>query len=232
MAAVRETPEGLERLDVAPEHWGPFDKSHLLAFWQTVMPAAEEKKKVFVDDEVLCTLFERLAEATEPAKLHFRFVLGLILMRKRLVIYESARRERAGEGDGSTGDGSNGAKDVWVVRMKGRDDRLDLIDPKLNEEPGAGGQPAVGANPQRGVVGAGEQGEQGEQGKEDSPRRHGGHGEESQGWYFELRNLGMGSEDLGSEMLRVNVERCRNARGACHRGLHLHPDEPRTRPTA
>ena len=129
MAAVRETPEGLERLDVAPEHWEPFDKSNLLAFWQTVMPAAEEKKKVFVDDEVLCTLFERLAEATEPAKVHFRFVLGLILMRKRLVIYESTRRGTKPASAGEPG----AAKDVWVVRMKGRDDRLDLIDPKLDE---------------------------------------------------------------------------------------------------
>ena len=123
MAAVRETPAGLERIDVAPEHWDAFDKAGLLAFWQTVMPKGEEKKKVFVDDEVLCTLFERLADATEPAKVHFRFVLGLILMRKRLVLYDSTRHEQ----------GEEGPRDVWVVRMKGRDDRLDLVDPKLDE---------------------------------------------------------------------------------------------------
>ena len=122
MASVRETLEGLERVDVAPENWEQFDKSNLLAYWQTVMPAGEEKKKVFVDDEVLCTLFERLAEATEPAKVNFRFVLGLILMRKRLVIYESTRHESEA-----------GGRDIWVVRMKGRDERLDLFDPKLDE---------------------------------------------------------------------------------------------------
>jgi hypothetical protein len=122
MAAVRETPEGLERIDVTSESWPQFDKSTLLAYWQTVMPAAEEKKKVFVDDEVLCTLFERLGEATEPAKVNFRFVLGLILMRKRLVIYDSTRHEEA-----------DGGRDVWVVRMKGRDEKLDLFDPKLDE---------------------------------------------------------------------------------------------------
>ena len=49
MAAVRETTEGLERLDVAIEHWEALDKSDLLAFWHTVMPIAEEKKKVFVE---------------------------------------------------------------------------------------------------------------------------------------------------------------------------------------
>jgi len=119
VAAVRETPVGLERIDVAPECWSDFDKSNLLGFWQTVMRKAEEKKKVFVDDEVLCTLFERLGDATEPAKVNFRFVLGLILMRKRLVVYETTRHDDA--------------RDVWVVRMKGKDQRLDLIDPKLNE---------------------------------------------------------------------------------------------------
>lgn len=119
--AIRETPEGIGRVDVSPEAWEAFDRAGVLAFWQTVMPAHEEKKKVFVDDEVLCTLFERLADASEPVKVNFRFVLGLILMRKRLIVYEDARHEEGG-------------RDVWIVRMKGRDDRLDLIDPKLDEQ--------------------------------------------------------------------------------------------------
>src|SRR5437588_4998646 len=112
VAAVRETPQGLERIDVAPECWADFDKTGLLGFWQTVMRKPEEKKKVFVDDEVLCTLFERLGEANEAAKIHFRFVLGQILMRKRMVVDETTRHD-----DG---------RDVWVVRMKGKEQRLDL----------------------------------------------------------------------------------------------------------
>src|SRR5688500_2819268 len=120
-AAVRETPEGIERVDVAVEHWPAADKAGLLASWQTAMPRSEERKKRFVDDEVLCTLFERLADATETAKVNFRFVLGLILMRKRLVLYNETRREADG-------------RDVWVVRMKGKDDTLELVDPKLTAE--------------------------------------------------------------------------------------------------
>ena len=120
-AAVRETPEGIERVDVAPEAWEGFDRAGVLAFWQTVMPAHEVKKKVFVDDEVLCTLFERLADATEPVKVNFRFVLGLILMRKRFIVFEESRHDEGG-------------RDVWVVRMKGKDERLQLIDPKLDEQ--------------------------------------------------------------------------------------------------
>src|SRR5688572_18992216 len=124
VAAVRETPTGLERLDVAPEHWEAFDRVGLLGFWHTTMPRAEQKKKVFVDDEVLCGLFERLADATEPAKINFRFVLGLILMRKRLLIYETSRVE---------GDAEH-ARELWTMRFKGRDDRHDLLHPKLDEQ--------------------------------------------------------------------------------------------------
>jgi hypothetical protein len=73
-----------------------------------------------VDDGVLCELFERLASTTEPAKLNFRFVLGLILMRKRMIVYEDTRQEEG--------------KEIWSVRFKGRDDRLNLLNPKLDEQ--------------------------------------------------------------------------------------------------
>src|SRR5690242_20133145 len=115
MAALRETPAGFERVDVSLEAWPQFDRKDVLALWQTTMPKHEQKKKVFVDDQVLCELFERLADATEPAKLNFRFVLGLILMRKRMIIYENTRHE-----DG---------KEIWSVRFKGREDKLDLVNP-------------------------------------------------------------------------------------------------------
>lgn len=119
MAALKETPTGFERLDVCLNDWPGFDKEGLVGFWKTTMPLVEQKKKLFVDDEVLCQLFERIADATEPAKLNFRFVLGLILMRKRLIIYENTRQE-----DG---------REIWQVRFKGREEMLDLLNPKLDE---------------------------------------------------------------------------------------------------
>jgi hypothetical protein len=120
MAALRETPVGFERLDISHECWPTFERKDLLAFWQTVIPQHEAKKKLFVDDQVLCELFERLKDTTDSPKLNFRFVLGLILMRKRMLVYESSRDE-AGQ-------------DVWTVRFKGREDRLDLLNPRLNEQ--------------------------------------------------------------------------------------------------
>jgi hypothetical protein len=121
MALLRETPLGMERVDYALDAWPDVDKQNVLAFWQTTMlPPGAETKKLFVDDEVLCTLFERLSDAAEPNKVSFRFVLGLILMRKRLLVYEGSETR-------------NGV-DCWVVRFKGRDEKLPLANPHLDDE--------------------------------------------------------------------------------------------------
>jgi hypothetical protein len=123
-AAVRESAAGLERIDLDAACWEAFDKSPLLAYWRMTMPSAHgpAKPRVFVDDTVLCDLFDRLADtpADEPAKINFRFVLGLVLMRKRLLAYESTHVE--------------GGREFWTVRLKGRDQLIDLHNPRLDEE--------------------------------------------------------------------------------------------------
>ena len=119
MAALKETAIGFERLDVCMDCWEAFDKTDLVGFWKTHMPKTEQKRKLFVDDEVLCQLFERLSDASEPAKLNFRFVLGLILMRKRLIVYETSRMEET--------------REIWQVRFKGKEEQMDLLNPRLDE---------------------------------------------------------------------------------------------------
>jgi len=131
-AAVRESATGLERLDVGAECWDSVDKKPLLAHWRATMPDADgpAKPKIFVDDTVLCDLFERLAETplgdiaegegSIAAKANFRFVLGLILMRKRLLSYESTHVEKGQE--------------FWSVKLKGREQPFDLPNPRLDEQ--------------------------------------------------------------------------------------------------
>jgi hypothetical protein len=120
MAALRETPQGIERHDVCLDCSNHYDNADLIGIRKTTKPLVEQKKKLFVDDEVLSQLFERLADTTEPAKLNFRFVLGLILMRKRLIVYENSHADHAG-------------REIWQVRFKGKDQMLDLLNPKLDE---------------------------------------------------------------------------------------------------
>jgi hypothetical protein len=120
MAALRETPLALERLDVCMGCWESFDKAGLLGFWQNTLLPSTARRAMFVDDDVLCELFERLAETEEQGKIDFRFVLGLILMRKRRIVYESTRHE--------------GEKEIWSMRFKGREDKMDLVNPRLDEQ--------------------------------------------------------------------------------------------------
>ena len=126
MAALRESSEAYERIDVKLEHWDSFDRSDIVGFWKTHMPSAEAKKRTFVDDNTLCDLFERLGEVEDRAKTSFRFVLGLILIRKRLLSVEATARQPD--------------HDIWRVRLRGRDQFIDLIDPHPSDDEVAGVQ--------------------------------------------------------------------------------------------
>ncbi len=120
ITALRETPLGFERLDIKLSAWDAFDRTNIVAFWKMTMPRAEAKKKMLVDDNVLCDLLERLQDVESVDKQCFRFVLALILMRKRLVTYENTRFENE--------------KEIWTMRRRGREESFDLIDPKPSDE--------------------------------------------------------------------------------------------------
>lgn len=82
----------LERVDCSIEAWkGPPEDA--FCFWRSHVPVKEKKKAVWVDDEVLVNLFARLANEKDDLKIRFRFVLALLLMRKRLLKYEQTARD-------------------------------------------------------------------------------------------------------------------------------------------
>ena len=171
VAAVRETDQGFSRLDVAPECWADVDRANLIAYWRTTMPRPSDKPKRFVDDGVLMEMFDRLespGDAADPAdpespgpsgRLGFRFVLGLLLMRKRLVTYESSAR--------ATRDGRE--VEVWTVRVRGRDERAELVNPGLGD-----GQIAEVTRQLGDVLNAGPAGEQAADASGSGARTEGG----------------------------------------------------------
>jgi hypothetical protein len=121
VAALRETLQGFERLDVKLDAWNDFPRDNIVAFWKMTMPRAEAKKKLLVDDAVLLDLLLRLQDTTQIDKLCFRFVLALILMRKRLVIYEDTKHDEQG-------------RELWTMRVRGREGFITVIDPKPTDE--------------------------------------------------------------------------------------------------
>jgi hypothetical protein len=74
-AVVEAAAEGHPRLD-------------MFSFWKTTVPEPQQKKKLLVDDSVLVDVFQRMEGKSEPQEVRFRFVLALILMRKKLLKYE------------------------------------------------------------------------------------------------------------------------------------------------
>jgi hypothetical protein len=79
-----------ENLPPPPSEEGAMPPSALemFSFWKTTVPQPQQKKKLLVDDSVLMDVFSRMEGKTEPQEIRFRFVLALILMRKRLLKYE------------------------------------------------------------------------------------------------------------------------------------------------
>jgi len=118
-AVLFDRGEQFERLDYSPACWdGP--PAGAYCFWKSRVPQRAKKQRLLVNDEVLVSFFSRLAQEDEPSKRQFRFVLALILMRKRLLKYEQTVHEDDSE--------------IWLMRLKSRDELHRVVNPQLGEE--------------------------------------------------------------------------------------------------
>ncbi len=119
--ALVETEQGLQRRDFSAEYWQR-EKPAAYCFWKTRLAAPNEKKQLFVSDDMLMAFFERLAPETEAEKVSFRFVLALVLMRKRRLKYDSTKID--------------GGREIWRLRVvgAGEKDLADVVNPHLEED--------------------------------------------------------------------------------------------------
>jgi len=84
------------RQDFSAEAWqGP--PPGTFSFWLGKVPAAEQARRARIDDEMLFECFQRLEAETEPARLNFRYVVALLLMRRKRLKFEEAREENGHE---------------------------------------------------------------------------------------------------------------------------------------
>ncbi|MDX2119357.1 MAG: hypothetical protein SFY96_14365 [Planctomycetota bacterium] len=88
----RDLGETLERLDFSHSAWErgerPMPPLSLFASWAAVMPTGESKKKLLLSDDEVLDLFEQLGEANTSKQLAFRFILALLLVRRRVLVLE------------------------------------------------------------------------------------------------------------------------------------------------
>jgi hypothetical protein len=93
----------------------------LFGQWRSRMPEKQARKKLFVDDGMLLNFFLRLGGQAEAARVNFRFVLALVLLRKKLLSYEGTRKSPDGG-------------EVWAMRIKGEEQVQEVVNPRLDEQ--------------------------------------------------------------------------------------------------
>ncbi|MCA9300157.1 MAG: hypothetical protein KDA28_13885 [Phycisphaerales bacterium] len=115
-----EEDAALARLDYSIEAWeaGSRPEAHVFASWKAILPEANEQRRAFISDDELLDLFEQLEGTDEERKLRFRYLLTLILIRKR-------RLAQTGKETGA-----------FFVRIRGSDagQIFRVVDPEMDEE--------------------------------------------------------------------------------------------------
>jgi hypothetical protein len=125
---------GLQRRDFSLAAWESGARPEgLFSFWRTVVPKPSDRRRLLVDDAVLMDLFERLAGDERPQRVAFRFVLGLILLRKKLLRFAG----RTGDGPAGAPGHVRGGEERWLMIPRGalpEDPPIAVINPHLSDD--------------------------------------------------------------------------------------------------
>ncbi len=158
IACLVESAAGeLGRVDVSRESWdsGYRPEGRLFGHWKTSYRAHAPARKALLSDDELTDLFEGLGDPTEAKQRSFRFVLALLLVRRRIMKVIGSRDRalvlvprRAAS-----------APVEYVVPDPGMDDRavadaIEQLSEVLAGDEGAEGGPAAEATPPTEPAGA------------------------------------------------------------------------------
>ena len=121
-SALVETLVGTERWDFSLEGW-PGPPEGTVGYWKARLPEQQSPPVVKeVPLETMLDFFDRLSETPErlnDQERRLRFVLSLLLVRKRALKLHSVRREQS--------------QDFLVVRRPSSKETIDVLDPGLTE---------------------------------------------------------------------------------------------------
>jgi len=86
----------LVRRDFAAEAWqGP--PAEVFGFWAGRVLAPDARKRAPIDDEMLLDCFASLESQTEASRIRFRYVVALLLMRRKRFRFDEAKKENGQE---------------------------------------------------------------------------------------------------------------------------------------
>lgn len=116
IATLSETADGFTRNDYAMEAWegGARPAGAMLGFWRARMSAGAGPRRGLIAGDEVMDLFEQLEGTEDPSRQAFRYVLALILIRKKMLQYEGTR-----EG-------------VMFVRLRGGAEEMRVVDPGMD----------------------------------------------------------------------------------------------------
>lgn len=106
------------RTDYAADAW-PGPPAGAVAWWAGRVPEADRPSKPTINDDLLVDCFEHLSGTTDPARLRFRYVVALLLMRRKRFKFEDARKR--------------GERDSLVVHDVRTGRRHEVDDPQMTD---------------------------------------------------------------------------------------------------
>ncbi len=107
------------RQDYSAEAWsGP--PQGALGFWAGKIPAADQQHKPRFDDDLLVDCFQRLEGQEDPGRVNFRYVVALLLMRRKRFKFEQSITE--------------GGVEKICLRCARTGERYEIVNPRLNPE--------------------------------------------------------------------------------------------------
>ena len=98
-SVLLEKPEGLTRQDFCADCFTHRRPENVYYFWRVTSTSAEEssaRQRPRVDIESVLDFFKRMEGDEAPQKLAFRYILALMLSRKKVLIPEGQRKDSSG----------------------------------------------------------------------------------------------------------------------------------------
>ena len=109
----------LVRRDYSIEAWTE-EPAGVFGVWKARVPPKDPPKKLVIDVDVMLDFFHRLDGSDDAPKLNMRYLLALLLMRKRVLKFDDVARE--------------GDQSYLIVRRPREDATYRVLDPHLSEE--------------------------------------------------------------------------------------------------
>ena len=109
----------LVRKDFSVEAWQGAPEG-AFSFWKGRLACSPNKHRLPIDEEMLMECFQRLEGQLEPSRLRFRYVVALLLMRRRRLRFEQAEQD--------------GSQEVLWMRCSRTGARHAVVNPGLTDE--------------------------------------------------------------------------------------------------